>query len=106
VISVDENYMFTVTDTVANTSAAPITLAPYGSVQRQGVPRDPGPQRRGARGRHRLDRRQAPAVKYAKWQKDGGRPDRLDRRLDRDHRPLLAGRPDPGRRSRSRPATA
>jgi YidC/Oxa1 family membrane protein insertase len=37
-IEVDEHYMFTLTDTVANTGAAPVTLAPYGSVQRQGVP--------------------------------------------------------------------
>jgi YidC/Oxa1 family membrane protein insertase len=38
VISVDEQFMFTVADTVANTSGQAITLAPYGSVQRQGVP--------------------------------------------------------------------
>lgn len=37
-ISVDEQFVFTVTDTVANTSGQAITLAPYGSVQRQGVP--------------------------------------------------------------------
>jgi YidC/Oxa1 family membrane protein insertase len=41
-IAVDEHYMFTVTDTVANAGAAPVTLAPYGSVQRQGVPPDVG----------------------------------------------------------------
>jgi YidC/Oxa1 family membrane protein insertase len=41
-IAVDEHYMFTLTDTVANTGAIPVTLAPYGSVQRQGVPPDPG----------------------------------------------------------------
>ncbi|MDP3400631.1 MAG: membrane protein insertase YidC [Brevundimonas sp.] len=38
VISIDEQYLFTITDTVANFSAQPITVAPYGSVQRQGVP--------------------------------------------------------------------
>jgi len=38
VISIDEQYLFTITDTVANFSAQPITLAPYGTVQRQGVP--------------------------------------------------------------------
>jgi len=37
-ISVDERYMFTVADTVANLGAAPVTLAPYASVQRQGLP--------------------------------------------------------------------
>jgi YidC/Oxa1 family membrane protein insertase len=41
-IEVDPHYMFTLTDTVANTGAAPVTLAPYGSVQRQGVPPDIG----------------------------------------------------------------
>jgi len=38
VISVDDQYLFTVTDTVANFGAQPITVAPYGSVWRQGVP--------------------------------------------------------------------
>ena len=41
-IAVDTHYMFTVTDTVANTGAAAVTLAPYGSVQRQGVPPEVG----------------------------------------------------------------
>ena len=39
-IEVDAHYMFTLTDTVANTGAAPVTIAPYGSVQRQGLPPD------------------------------------------------------------------
>ena len=38
VISVDEQYLFTVTDTVANFGTQAITVAPYGSVRRQGVP--------------------------------------------------------------------
>lgn len=38
VISIDDRYMFTVSDTVANLGAAPITIAPYGRVERQGVP--------------------------------------------------------------------
>ncbi|NJC40392.1 YidC/Oxa1 family membrane protein insertase [Brevundimonas alba] len=37
-ISVDEQYMFTVADTVANFSAQAVTIAPAASVQRQGVP--------------------------------------------------------------------
>ena len=41
-VEVDDHYMFTLTDTVANTGSAPVTLAPYGSVQRQGVPDDIG----------------------------------------------------------------
>ncbi|GAA0646185.1 membrane protein insertase YidC [Brevundimonas lenta] len=42
VVSVDEQYMFTVTDTVANFSAQAVTLAPGAKVQRQGVPDDLG----------------------------------------------------------------
>ncbi|WP_298742811.1 membrane protein insertase YidC [uncultured Brevundimonas sp.] len=41
-ISVDEQYMFTVTDTVANFSAQPVVVAPAASVQRQGVPANLG----------------------------------------------------------------
>jgi YidC/Oxa1 family membrane protein insertase len=36
-ISVDDRFMFTVTDTVANTSGAPVSIAPYASIQRQGL---------------------------------------------------------------------
>lgn len=41
-ISVDNQYMFTVADTVANFSAQPVTLTPAASVQRQGVPANLG----------------------------------------------------------------
>lgn len=37
-IALDDQYLFTVTDTVANFSAQPITIAPFGRVERQGVP--------------------------------------------------------------------
>ena len=37
-IAVDDRYMFTVTDTVENRGAAPVKIAPYASVQRQGRP--------------------------------------------------------------------
>ncbi|MCI3132973.1 membrane protein insertase YidC [Phenylobacterium aquaticum] len=39
-IAVDDKFMFTVTDTVANTAGQAVTLAPYASVQRQGIPAD------------------------------------------------------------------
>ena len=39
-ISVDQRYMFTIADTVANRGSAPVQLAPYASVQRQGLPSD------------------------------------------------------------------
>ena len=38
VIAVDDRYLFTVSDTVKNTGTAPVKLAPYASVQRQGKP--------------------------------------------------------------------
>jgi YidC/Oxa1 family membrane protein insertase len=38
-VSVDEDYMFTVTDRVANDSTASVTLQPYGLIVRQGLPR-------------------------------------------------------------------
>ena len=37
-IEVDDKFMFTVTDTVANTTAGTVTMTPYASVQRQGAP--------------------------------------------------------------------
>jgi YidC/Oxa1 family membrane protein insertase len=37
-IAVDDNFMFTVTDAVANTGTEPVTLYPYGLVSRLGVP--------------------------------------------------------------------
>jgi YidC/Oxa1 family membrane protein insertase len=37
-ISVDQNYMFTVIDSVENHGSAPVTLFPYGLVNRQNVP--------------------------------------------------------------------
>jgi len=43
-ISIDENYLFTVSDTVANLGTQPITIAPYGRVERHGVPADLGRQ--------------------------------------------------------------
>lgn len=37
-IAIDAQYLFTITDTVANFSAQPITIAPWGRIERQGVP--------------------------------------------------------------------
>ena len=42
VISVDENYMFDIADTVANNGAQDITLQPYGFIARHGRPDTPG----------------------------------------------------------------
>ena len=40
VIAIDDQYMFTVADSVANKSGAPATLYPYGVVERQGIQAD------------------------------------------------------------------
>lgn len=71
-IEVDDRYMFTVTDTVANLGTAPVTVAPYASVQRQGIPADLGRNQivhEGAIGWLDGELRQ---VKYGKWLKEGG----------------------------------
>ncbi|NIJ06442.1 YidC/Oxa1 family membrane protein insertase [Sphingomonas vulcanisoli] len=39
--AVDQNYMFTVTQTVTNTGPAPLTLRPYGLISRVGISKDP-----------------------------------------------------------------
>ena len=40
-IEVDDKFMFTVTDTVANSLPNPVTIAPYAVVQRRGAPAVP-----------------------------------------------------------------
>jgi YidC/Oxa1 family membrane protein insertase len=69
-ISVDDRFMFTIVDTVANNGPTTITLAPFSSVQRQGLPDDLGRNtivHEGAVGwlgdRLRL-------TKYRKWMKE------------------------------------
>ena len=74
VISVDDKFMFTVADTVANTGTTAITLAPYGSIQRQGLPDGLGKNsvvHEGGMGW--LDGKRQP-IRYAKWEKEGGGP--------------------------------
>jgi len=39
-ISIDEHFMFTITDVVRNTSGAPVSVRPFGVVRRQGMPED------------------------------------------------------------------
>lgn len=71
-IEVDDRYMFTVTDTVANTSGAAATLAPYASVQRQGVPDDLGRNQIVHEGAIGWLGEELRLVKYKKWAEDGG----------------------------------
>ncbi|MDB5476186.1 MAG: preprotein translocase subunit [Phenylobacterium sp.] len=74
-IEVDDKFMFTVTDTVANSGAAPVTLVPYGSIQRQGLPDHPANSQivhEGAVGALGLDKPILQLIDYKKWSKDGG----------------------------------
>ena len=41
-ISIDQNYMFTVTDSLRNTGTAPVKLSPYGLISRTGTPQVSG----------------------------------------------------------------
>ena len=41
-IAVDRNYMFQITNSVANKGTAPVTLSPYGIIVRQGLPKTSG----------------------------------------------------------------
>jgi len=73
VISIDEQYLFTVKDTVANLSGSPITIAPYGRVERLGVPEGLGKQmilHEGAIGTFGTEGKFATEqVKYKDWAK-------------------------------------
>ena len=72
-ISIDEQYLFTVKDTVANLSGQAITIAPYGRVERLGVPEGLGKQmilHEGAIGTFGTDGKFATEqVKYKDWAK-------------------------------------
>ena len=68
-VAVDDKYMFTVTDTVANYGAAPVTVAPYASVQRQGLPADLGRQGIVHEGAIGVADGKPKRIKYAGWKK-------------------------------------
>lgn len=74
-ISVDKDYLFTVADTVANTGAAPVQIAPYASVQRQGFPKDVGHNQIvheggiGVLGTDKYELIASKDLKYPNWQK-------------------------------------
>ncbi len=73
-ISVDAQSMFTIADVVANRGAAPVTLAPYVSVQRQDLPPGLGKSsivHEGAIGVLGLDKPNLRLTSYKKWKKAG-----------------------------------
>ena len=73
-ISVDDKFMFAITDSVANGSGAPVTVAPYVSVQRQGLPPGLGKiniVHEGAIGVLGVDNRDLRLAGYKSWKKKG-----------------------------------
>ena len=77
-LSVDDSYMFTVSDTVINTSGRPVTLASYGSIEQRGLPADPANNNivhEGAIGALQPDgggkTYELKLKKYKDWKKDG-----------------------------------
>jgi YidC/Oxa1 family membrane protein insertase len=73
-IAIDGQSMFTITDTIANPGAAPVTLTPYVSVQRQGLPPDPNKSsivHEGAIGVLGLGKPDLRLANYKTWKKKG-----------------------------------
>jgi YidC/Oxa1 family membrane protein insertase len=73
-IAVDDKFMFAITDTVTNGAGAPVTVAPYVSVQRQGLPPGLGKiniVHEGAIGVLGVDNRNLRLAGYKSWKKKG-----------------------------------
>ncbi|HEX4742414.1 MAG TPA: membrane protein insertase YidC [Caulobacteraceae bacterium] len=74
VISVDDKFMFTIAETVSNPTGASVTLAPYVSVQRQGLPPGLGKVNivhEGAIGILGEDKPELREAGYKSWKKKG-----------------------------------
>jgi YidC/Oxa1 family membrane protein insertase len=69
-IKVDDQYLFTVTDTVQNNTAAAVNIAPYGAVQRRGVP--PALGHASMEGAIGMFDRKLQEIKYPDWKKKFG----------------------------------
>lgn len=73
-IAIDDKAMFTITDSVANQGPAPVTVAPYVSVQRQGLPAGLAKSNivhEGAIGVLGLDKPELRLANYKSWKKKG-----------------------------------
>jgi YidC/Oxa1 family membrane protein insertase len=68
-IKVDPQNLFTVTDSVENHGAAPVNIAPYGAVQRRGLPADVG--KAAMEGAIGMFDKVLKEDKYPAWKKDG-----------------------------------
>jgi YidC/Oxa1 family membrane protein insertase len=74
-ISIDDKAMFTVVDTVANSGTLPLSLAAYGSVQRQGLAQDHVPNAVVHEGTVGVLADRLKTINYKKWLKEGGEED-------------------------------
>ena len=107
-IAVDDDYMFTVTQSVTNTGEAAVRLAPYGLIARHGEPADlkgffilhEGVIRQTGEQLNEIDLlRPAPtSTPIARWGARGRGRGHHRQRLDRLHRPLLDDDAHPRRR--------
>ena len=71
-IAVDDGYMFTVTDQVVNRGGGPVTLVPYSSIQRHGLPAGLGRTQilhEGGIGALGVDKPELVQAKYGAWRK-------------------------------------
>jgi YidC/Oxa1 family membrane protein insertase len=72
-LSVDDKFMFTVSDQVRNAGGMPVNLAPYASVQRQGIPATLGKTHIVHEGAIGVFDGKLNQEKYKDWKKDGSK---------------------------------
>ncbi|MBN9318617.1 MAG: membrane protein insertase YidC [Caulobacterales bacterium] len=77
-IAVDDKFMFTVTDQVRNAGGQAVTLAPYASVQRQGIPADLGKTQIVHEGAIGVFDGKLQQEKYKEWKKEAATPKTFD----------------------------
>jgi YidC/Oxa1 family membrane protein insertase len=75
-IAVDDHYMFTVTDTVKNTGAAPISLQREAAVRRAGLPPEAGKGQNVHEGAVGVMAKELRIKKYKPWKKDQDKADK------------------------------
>ena len=69
-IAVDDHYLFTITDRVTNTGAAPVALQPYSAVRRAGLPPEAGKGQNVHEGAVGWLDKELRLKKYRVWKKD------------------------------------
>ena len=72
-IAVDDHYLFTVTDTVTNTGAGPVTIRPLAEVRRAGLPPEAGKGQNVHEGAVGWLDKELRLKKYQPWKKDAAK---------------------------------